>query len=728
MATLSVTQSGTTDFRGGAAETNIDQIVFQTPGPGGATAIFEPAQFGPGLISNSVTITGDAFADAIVVSFAAAATFSAAGWQFANWTNGVDTITFQGSSGDDRITGSAQSDSVAAGDGDDDLSGGGGADTLDGGDGVDLASYFDKTAAVVVTLNGSTNATVTVGGVAEDTLRNIEQVYGGSAGDTLTGDGVANTLRGGGGADTLDGGGGTDTADYRDKTAAIVVTLNGSTNATVTVGGVAEDTIRNIENVSGGSGNDTLKGDGAANLLDGNGGNDTLYGGGGIDTLRGGTGDDTYVMRSSPDAIVEFAGQGADRVISSESFVLNSAQEIENLFLTGSADIDGTGNGLNNGLGGNSGNNVLDGGPGADSMSGGAGNDTYVVDDFSDKISESSGGGTDLVLSPFSIPLGQFVENQTLTGSGDGNAFGNSLDNTLIGNSGNNTLSGGGGKDTLDGGGGVDTADYSEKTAAVVVTLAGGSNAIVTVGGVAEDTIRNIENIKGGKAGDTLTGDGFANLLDGSFDADTMQGGAGNDTYIVDNAGDKVIEADGEGIDLVESSVSFSMRGQYIENLTLTDTFGEPNTNVTGNSLDNTIIGNDDNNLFDGGVGDDTLQGKYGTDTLNGGTGADTFLFDTTLNVIANVDHITDFAAVDTINLENDDIFTALTTNGTLAASAFYSAAGATSAHDSTDRIVYNTMTGALFYDADGVGGTAAIQFAVLDNHTAITNADFVVI
>ena len=116
-----------------------------------------------------------------------------------------------------------------------------------------------------------------------------------------------------------------------------------------------------------------------------------------------------------------------------------------------------------------------------------------------------------------------------------------------------------------------------------------------------------------------------------------------------------------------------------------------------------------------------------GNDTLTGAAGADTFLFNTALNAATNVDHITDFASEDTIDLENA-VFTALTTTGTLAASAFFSAAGATSAHDADDRIVYNTTTGALFYDADGVGGVAAVQFAVLDNHAALTNADFVVV
>jgi Ca2+-binding RTX toxin-like protein len=104
-------------------------------------------------------------------------------------------------------------------------------------------------------------------------------------------------------------------------------------------------------------------------------------------------------------------------------------------------------------------------------------------------------------------------------------------------------------------------------------------------------------------------------------------------------------------------------------------------------------------------------------------------MFNSSLNATTNLDHVTDFATVDTIDLENG-IFTALPTTGTLSASAFYAAAGATSAHDADDRIVYNKTTGGLYYDADGnkAGGVAAIEFAVLDNHAALTNADLIVV
>ena len=151
-----------------------------------------------------------------------------------------------------------------------------------------------------------------VGGVAEDTIRNIENVQGGSGNDMLVGDGLANSLCGNGGNDVLQGrraattcwtaGPGIDWADYSDKTAAVSVTLAGAANAIVKVNGVAEDTIRNIENVQGGSGNDTLVGDGLANSLFGLGGNDMLNGGAGKDVLVGGLGNDQFVFNTALNA------------------------------------------------------------------------------------------------------------------------------------------------------------------------------------------------------------------------------------------------------------------------------------------------------------------------------------------------------------------------------------------------------------------------------------------
>ena len=198
-----------------------------------------------------------------------------------------------GLEGNDSCLGNGGIDLIDAGSGNDTLKGGAGKDFMDGGSGIDTADYCDKTSAVSVTLNAATAASVSVGGVVEDSIRNIENLIGGSAADTFNGDSLANVFKGGAGKDVLNGNGGIDTADYSDKTSAISVTLNGATAASVSVGGVVEDSIRNIENLIGGSAADTFNGDSLANVLNGGSGNDNLSGGNGDDTLVGGLGKDT---------------------------------------------------------------------------------------------------------------------------------------------------------------------------------------------------------------------------------------------------------------------------------------------------------------------------------------------------------------------------------------------------------------------------------------------------
>ena len=93
--------------------------------------------------------------------------------------------------------------------------------------------------------------------------------------------------------------------------------------------------------------------------------------------------------------------------------------------------------------------------------------------------------------------------------------------------------------------------------------------------------------------------------------ADTLRGGGGNDTYVVDNAGDVVTENAGEGTDLVQSSLTYTL-GANVENLTLT---GAAAINATGNTLDNILTGNTANNVLTGGAGNDTMRGGAGNDT-----------------------------------------------------------------------------------------------------------------
>ncbi|HEX8669720.1 MAG TPA: calcium-binding protein [Allosphingosinicella sp.] len=179
-----------------------------------------------------------------------------------------------------------------------------------------------------------------------------------------------------------------------------------------------------------------------------------------------------------------------------------------------------------------------------------------------------------------------------------------------------------------------------------------------------------------------------------------------------------VVEKSNRGHDRVEASVTFSLGGQYVEDLTLT---GSGATKAQGNSLDNLLIGNEAANRLLGDSGNDALHGGLGSDTLMGGTGKDSFWFDTALGK-TNVDKILDFSAGDDTIILDWSIFTAAGSGGTIAESAF---AVGTAPTDADDRIVYDQATGNIFYDVDGLGGTAAVLFAQVTAGTTLTCQDF---
>ncbi len=221
-------------------------------------------------------------------------------------------------------------------------------------------------------------------------------------------------------------------------------------------------------------------GNSLVNVITGNNANNTLSGGTGADTMIGGLGNDTYVVDNSADVVTELAGQGTDLINSSVAFAALAAN-VENLTLTGSSALSGTGNALDNVLTGNSGSNTLaglagndtlnPGSAGTDILTGGLGDDTYIVGRTSGiTIAESAGQGTDLVQASVTCTLGSNLENLTLTGSGAINGTGNSAANVLIGNGAVNTLAGlagddrlrgGAGSDTLRGGDGADRYEYA---------------------------------------------------------------------------------------------------------------------------------------------------------------------------------------------------------------------------------------------------------------------------
>ncbi|MBI3350386.1 MAG: RTX toxin [Burkholderiales bacterium] len=524
---------------------------------------------------------------------------------------GVENLT--GSAFDDTLEGDAGVNKLLGGAGDDVLIGGAGADVLSGGAGSDTASYAGALAGLTVSL---ADTTLNTGDASGDSFDAIENLTGSGFDDVLIGTGTANRLDGGSGndllvggagADALIGGSGVDTATYAASAAAVTVNLSTGRGS----GGDAQgDTLTGIENVIGSAFDDQLTGAAGTNVL------------------TGGAGNDSYGVDDGTDIVVEAAGEGTDTVNASVSYALSA--NVENLALTGNADINATGNALDNQLTGNAGSNVLDGGLGGDRMAGGAGDDTYVVDSVGDVVTENFGEGTDTVRSGISYALGANVENLVLTGTGSTSATGNALDNVIIGNSGNNLVDGGAGADTMAGGAGDDI--YVVDNTGDSVTEAAGEGADLVRSSVNFTLGANVENLTltgtasidgtGNAQSNILLGNAGNNVLDGKAGADQMAGGAGDDSYVVDNAGDQITELANEGTDGVRSSIGWVL-GDNLENLTLT---GSGNIDATGNAADNVITGNTGANLIDG---------KAGADTMAGGAGDDTYIVDNSGDTVA---------------------------------------------------------------------------------------------
>jgi Ca2+-binding RTX toxin-like protein len=316
-------------------------------------------------------------------------------------------------------------------------------------------------------------------------------------------------------------------------------------------------------------------------------------------------------------------GGGSDTINSSVSFTLSAA--VENLTLTGTGALNGTGNSLANRLTGNSGNNVLDGGSGADILTGGDGDDSYVVDQAGDLVSEQPGAGSDLVKASITWTLAAHVENLLLTGSANTNGTGNTGNNTLTGNTGNNELNGGSGSDTLVGGAGNDTYVVDE-TGDIVIELAVANidtvQSAITYSLVDTDGVGanggNVENlVLTGSAGINGTGNALANSLTGNNGNNILLGGFGNDV-LNGGEGDDFLDG-GSGSDRASyagatAGVQVNLGIAGVQTTGMGDDTLVAIENVSGSSYDDTLIGDTLNNVLDGGSGLDMLIGGLGDD------------------------------------------------------------------------------------------------------------------
>ena len=365
------------------------------------------------------------------------------------------------------------------------------------------------------------------------------------------------------------------------------------------------DTRSLIENANGGAGNDIIIGNQANNTLRGNGGDDTLFYTAGNDALFGDARGDK--------------GDTADFSMASSAVTINPVVAFRTFTIAGQTI-------------------TMPITPGS-----------VTGDTIGDKYNVTAGGAT----------IASLTGIDNLTGSRFSDTItGDTGDNTIKAGDGNDRVFYTGGFDNLDGGNGTDTINFSSFGSAVSVSLllntlgpeaftsdSASIPATGTLRPIAELT--SFENVVGSAFADVIAGSSGANTINGGAGADRMSGGGGNDIYVVDNAGDSVIETSSAGgIDSVSSSVSFTL-GAFVENLTLT---GLTSISGSGNELANELIGNVSANTLSGRDGADLMEGRGGNDTLIGGLGNDAYVFSG--GSLAN-DTFIDSGGIDTVLVDS---------------------------------------------------------------------------
>ena len=652
----------------------------------------------------------------------------------------LNGLNIAGNDGNNKITGTSSADTITGGLGNDTITAGSGVDNLDGGEGSDIyvVSVFTDflgdttndtgtsgtdTVSITATtgtltlsaaLNGIEAYTIAGAGAAsiDASLVTTGLTLTGSTGiNTLTGTGVDDVIVGGGGKDILNGGAGSDIFDY---------TLIADYASESIEGGLGTDTIRfsgttgtlvlgntlsNVEQVllagssaigvdakavilgggldiTGNDGNNTITGTNFDEIIDGRGGNDTITGGTGADTLLGGLGNDTFIVTLGSEHgagetingqegtdTISFIGGTAAAASIDRTLLLTAGDDVENIVMatpTGTVilNVDAsamttTGHGVS--ITGNAGGNTIVGSAFADTISGGAGNDVL-----------GGGDGDDVFL---------YATQAEYTG------------------------------DALTGGAGTDTLRYTA-TAAGTFTLANNLNGVEAVA---------LSNAAGSLAGTvalgvdaslvtsalTIYGNAGANAIRGGQAADTLDGGSGNDIFLIKDAlhhGLGEVITGGAGTDEIRfdatvADSTLTLRsgvGATVERAvigtgtaaaavtTATTALNIDASAVTGGI---TLIGNNGANILVGGTGNDVLDGGVGNDLLDGGEGSDTYLYGSTTNYGIE-ESISDFgtSGIDTIQIS--------------------AASGSLTLRDDTTGIEQVVITGA----AAGVDATAVLN------------------
>jgi Ca2+-binding RTX toxin-like protein len=696
------------------------------------------------------------------------------GGQFVNTTFTVSVITasnandvlfgsygndyLDGGSGNDEIFGLEGNDLIVGGSGNDSLDGGGGNNTLNGGTGNDTYIVYTLADTIIENASSGTDTVMAAVDFSIAGLTNVENLVlignaiagtGNSLSNKITGNAQDNILNGNAGNDSLDGGLGNDTLiggvgnDIYTIDSIGDIIVESSNEGTDTLNAAVDYSLATAANVeklvlvdnavfgTGNSLNNYLYGNNLNNILDGGAGNDYLYGEAGNDTLYGGDGNE-YLYGDIGDDYLD-GGAGSDRLYG----------EAGNDTLNGGA--------ANDYLYGEAGNDVLNGGDGNDYFDPGTGVDNVVGGSGNDELSLNLSSVTgDIVVNYTNLNAGTVsngtifseIESIILT-TGNGNDTINlsgAVENNIHGGLGQDVITTGAGNDTLNGEAGHDT-------------LNSGAGNDYLYGDIGDDYLdggTGNDRLNGEAGNDTLNGGDGNDTLNGGTGDDVMNGGLGTDTYFVDSTLDSIFEDTNAGIDSVNASISWTL-GDNLENLTLTGTtaidgIGNTlNNTIAGNTGANQLFGNEGNDslsgnsgddLLDGGTGDDTmlggsgndvLIGNFGNDVLTGSTGADIFVLNSTSQ---GVDRITDFSTVDdTLHISAAGFGGGLTAGDFITTDQILIGSGAVAANSASQRFIYNTSTGALFFDADGnQTGFGPVQIATLSNKPTIGSNDIFVI
>jgi Ca2+-binding RTX toxin-like protein len=376
----------------------------------------------------------------------------------------------------------------------------------DGDDVITISgSGFNTITSTFNTLNGQ-NGDDTLSGSASFSGAMGDEIFGGSGDDTLSGGTDDDTLDGGFGADTMSGGSGFDdeveygsfsslnagSGRYEDLAVSIG---DGPNDGSLLDGPIdaRDNVLGDVENLTGGSGDDVLIGEPFANELNGLGGDDELRGGLGTDTLRGGNGEDLLRGDEDNDSL---DGENGDDVLKG-------------------GDV----------------NDTLDGGPGADVLNGGPNalaGDTATYESRSEKVTVTIGSGTG---DDGGASDGISGERDTVKGTIE-NLTGGDGNDVLTGSEVNNLFLGGPGADTINGLAGEDTMSYADHTAGVTVIIDSADNDGSSEDGIlnARDLVKvDVENLIGSAFADSLKGSSIANVIEGGLGADQLFGVNGND-------------------------------------------------------------------------------------------------------------------------------------------------------------------------------------------------------